>query len=903
MMNTFNSYKVGTKILIGYIIALALMAAVIVIAILRIYQINDTVTSLAKGLAAEQHLADQVVSNVWATHFYALQYMDQQNPVDLGLYRAEYAKFDELLTMADQKGAKQERLGYLDTIKSGIQTYGDDFTEVIGLLTTRDRDLLVDLDQQGRLAEIKLEQIRANSFFADDTVTSYQAGNAQRALLLMRVAAFQYLESGDLYWIDEFNRAYESAQSSFQKLDQAIESRLYQELADDAEVAVETYAHSFVDIQENYTRQQDIITNRLNVVGPDIREAGAAISADVAADFQAAAVTTQTLVAQTQWLLLITMGLAILAALGFCFLITRSITSPLEQVTEVARQIADLDLRKLTSEMDAIAQGDLTRDLTITTRSLAIRSGDEIGQMARAFNAIIRQLQKAGTAFSDMVTNLRILTERNARLFEQAQTARHNAEAASQAKSNFLASMSHELRTPLNAILGYAQILRRDQNLSTLYDDGLAIIEKSGHHLLTLINDILDLAKIEAGKLSLQPAVVHLPIFLDSVVGMMQLRAREKGLQFVDERAPNLPYGVEIDEKRLRQVLINLLSNAIKFTNNGTITLRVEVVAAPDEAAPSRQAGHSVKRICFTVSDTGVGIEPDQVRLIFQPFEQVIPGSLVIEGAGLGLPISQQLVEAMGSEIRIESEIDSGSTFWFELDLPVIEAELPAKPDLTQGLIGYADPSRKILIADQKDHNLALLVNFLAPLGFEIATVQNGQKAITRAMQMRPDLIILDMRMSAESGTEVIEGIRQQPDLNTTIVIGTSASVNGQVNTQATYDDFLAKPIDLEVLTELLEQHLQLTWLYEETPSSSTPNQPTPSSPASPQFIPPPLDELNVLYDLAMKGNMPGLYKRAVAIEQMNRQYEPFTHQLKALAKAFDEENVLAFVTPYLENG
>ncbi|HRV93235.1 MAG TPA: ATP-binding protein [Anaerolineae bacterium] len=901
MVTTFNNYKVGTKILIGYVIALALMAAVIVIAILRIYQINDTVANLAEGLAAEQHLADQVVTNVWATHFYALQYMDQQNPADLGRYRAEYAKFDQLLAMADQRVSKQARLAYLDDIKSGIQTYGDDFTDVIGLLTTRNRDLLVDLDQQGRLAEIKLEQIRANSFFADDTVTSYQAGNAQRALLLMRVAAFQYLESGDPYWIDEFNRNYESAQTAFHKLDQAIQSQLYQELTDDAEIAVDTYVRSFADIQENYTEQQDIITNRLNVVGPNIREAGAAISADVATDFQAAAAATQSLATRTQWLLLVTMGLAIVAALGLGLMIARSITGPLEQVTEVAHQIADLDLRTLTSEMDAIAQGDLTRHLTITTRALSIRSGDEIGQMARTFNMVIRQLQKAGTAFSDMAANLRRLTERNARLFQQAQKARQKAEAASQAKSNFLASMSHELRTPLNAILGYAQILRRDQSLPASHAEGLAVIQESGQHLLTLINDILDLAKIEAGKLSLHPTVVHLPTFLDSVVGMMKLRAQEKGLQFVYEPDLNLPYGVEVDEKRLRQVLINLLSNAIKFTPGGTVTLQAKVVDPSNGIGRSALAEYLTRRIRFMVSDTGIGIEPDQLELIFQPFEQLTPGAPAVEGAGLGLPISQQLVRAMGSEIQVESEAEQGSAFWFELLLPVIEVDGPADPVPTRPVIGYDGPPRKILIVDDKTYNLALLVNFLKPLGFETTTARNGEEAITQALQLHPDLIILDMLMPVKSGPETIEAIRCQPEINSTVIIGTSASVNRYAPAPAAYDDFLPKPVDFDRLTELLGRHLQLTWRFEDEPSQQTTDLPADQSSQTPELIPPPVEELNALYDLAMKGNMPGVYKRAVVIEQMSRRYHAFTQQLKTLAKAFDEESVLALVTPYLE--
>ena len=664
MVTTFNNYKVGTKILIGYVIALALMAAVIVIAMLRIYQINDTVANLAEGLAAEQHLADQVVTNVWATHFYALQYMDQQNPADLGRYRAEYAKFDQLLAMADQRVSKQARLAYLDDIKSGIQTYGDDFTDVIGLLTTRNRDLLVDLDQQGRLAEIKLEQIRANSFFADDTVTSYQAGNAQRALLLMRVAAFQYLESGDPYWIDEFNRNYESAQTAFHKLDQAIQSQLYQELTDDAEIAVDTYVRSFADIQENYTEQQDIITNRLNVVGPNIREAGAAISADVATDFQAAAAATQSLATRTQWLLLVTMGLAIVAALGLGLMIARSITGPLEQVTEVAHQIADLDLRTLTSEMDAIAQGDLTRHLTITTRALSIRSGDEIGQMARTFNMVIRQLQKAGTAFSDMAANLRRLTERNARLFQQAQKARQKAEAASQAKSNFLASMSHELRTPLNAIINFTRFVAlgvqgpiNDKQKQTLDE-----VIDSSRHLLALINDVLDMSKIESGSLNLLfDDSVDLKPIVESVMSTAKGLTGDKSIELRSKVADDLPV-IRADRQRVFQILLNIMSNACKFTEEGHVELRAH-----------REGSEAV----FVVEDTGVGIEPDDQSAVFEAFHQTTSGLRQGGGTGLGMPISKSLVEAHGGRIWLESEPKKGSRFFVALPAqPADEAKL-----------------------------------------------------------------------------------------------------------------------------------------------------------------------------------------------------------------------------------
>jgi signal transduction histidine kinase len=896
MVNAFKNFKVGTRILIGYVIALLLMAVVIIIAIVRIQEINDTVTTLAEGLATEQHLADRVVENVWATHFYALQYMDQQNSIDLERYQAEYDNFTSLLQIADQRITTQERLTHLENIRSGIQTYGEDFSRVIGLITTRNRELLVNLDQQGRLAEIKLEQIRANSFFADDPVTSYQAGNAQRALLLMRVAAFQFLESGDAYWIDEFNRAYESAQVSFQKLDEATQSRIYRELANDAEAAVGTYVRSFAEVQDNYSQQEEIVTSRLNVLGPIIRGEGAAIAADVAIDFQAAASTTQALAAQTQSLLLLTMGVAILTALGSGVIISRSITIPLEKVTEVARQIADLDLRKLTSEMGAIAQGDLTRDLTITTQALSIHSGDEIGQMARAFDAIIQQLQKTGAAFSEMTTNLRTLTEHNTRLFELAQAARLNAEAASQAKSNFLANMSHELRTPLNAILGYAQILRLERNLPASHLSGLTVIKESGRHLLTLINDILDLAKIEAGKVTLQPTAVHFPTLIESVARMMQLRAWEKGIVFEYQLGANLPSGVEVDEKRLRQVLINLLSNAIKFTPGGTVTLQAYALETPEPAALNSRFHAAKSPIRIAISDTGIGIQPDQVSRIFEPFEQLTTDSLTVEGTGLGLPISQRLVQAMGSSIQVESALGKGSVFWFDLLLPVIETESPAKPLSLHRPVGYSGVRQIILIIDDEYNTLSLLADFLRLLGFETLTAKNNQKSITQALQLRPNLIFIafDPTLTASNNAPLVTEIRQ---------LGGSSEINiiGILPGQGLYgtadygcDGYLTTPIDFDTLTDLLGQCLRLTWLFREGPALAT--QGTPVSGQVPQLIAPSQDDLNDLYDLAMKGNMPGIAKRAAEIAHQNNESQLFAQLLQKFAKAYDEESVLSLL-------
>jgi signal transduction histidine kinase len=244
-------------------------------------------------------------------------------------------------------------------------------------------------------------------------------------------------------------------------------------------------------------------------------------------------------------------------------------------------------------------------------------------------------------------------------LRDEAQRLAQEATAANQAKSSFLANMSHKLRTPLNGILGYIQILSRREDLAS--DDqvrqGLNVIRQSGEHLLTLINDLLDLAKVEAGRLELAIAPLHLPTFLSGVAGILQARAVQKNVQFV-YRANTLPLGVIADEKRLRQVLLNLLGNAVKFTEKGgTITLGVTVACVTNTSAQIR----------FEVSDTGIGMKPEQVSRLFRPFEQVSEAKYRAEGTGLGLALSQQLVGLMGGRIQVQSEYGKGSRFSFDI--------------------------------------------------------------------------------------------------------------------------------------------------------------------------------------------------------------------------------------------
>lgn len=504
---------------------------------------------------------------------------------------------------------------------------------------------------------------------------------------------------------------------------------------------------------------------------------------------------------------------------------------------------------------------------------ISIKGNDEIASMAKSVSYFINKRNEYETVLK---------------------TSKIKAEAANRAKSIFLANMSHELRTPLNGILGYARILDRDPTLSPSQKKGLNIIEQSGDHLLSLINDILDLAKIESDRVELFCEDFCLHDLIRDVENIVRIQAERKGIIFEVEEPDELPDVVNGDEKRLRQVLLNLLGNAVKFTDAGVVTLRMQNIVSNQ----NRQNAFSLR---FEIEDTGIGMSPDNLDRIFEPFQQVGDTDRMGEGTGLGLAISNNLICIMGGKLNVTSTPGQGSCFSFEsvLELPDVGFEKKISEDARQ-IIGIKGKKPIILIVDDSQENRNMLSDLLVSIGFIVVLAEDGEQGLVEAFLSQPDAVITDLVMPGMSGFELIHRIRLSSELATIPIIAASASAfeeDREKTLAAGCRAFFPKPLELNDLLGELKLCLDLQWNYRDIEAASAQEEKNVDIP----MVFPQTDEMEKLYQLTLQGAVNQVSAYVEKLENKDIRLKSFAERMHRLLKGFELNRIEAWLESRLQ--